>query len=83
MLDYLGSLEILAQRQVLVLVPEVEPRKWQHQLLQNQRGMILANGLHRHSDVTVATVPFRLTEDWPSRARESRQRGVGCGHLRQ
>jgi amino acid transporter len=63
MLNYLGSPEIRTRRQVLVLIPEVEPRKWRHQLLQNQRGVILANVLRRRSDVTVATVPFRLTGD--------------------
>jgi hypothetical protein len=46
--------------EVLVLIPDVEPKKWRHQLLQNQRGIILANALRRHSDAIVARVPFRL-----------------------
>jgi amino acid transporter len=63
MVDYLGSSAIRAHRQVLVLIPEVEPRKWRHQLLQNQRGVILANVLRRRSYVNVVRVPFRLTQD--------------------
>jgi len=62
MLDYLGSAEI-RDRQVMVLIPEVEPRKWRHRLLQNQRGVVLANVLRRRTNVTVARVPYRLTRD--------------------
>ncbi|MHB8340408.1 MAG: APC family permease [Mycobacteriales bacterium] len=62
MVDYLGSPEI-RDRQVMVLIPEVEPRKFRHQLLQNQRGVILANVLRRRSHVNVARVPFRLRRD--------------------
>ncbi|MHB1519455.1 MAG: APC family permease [Acidimicrobiales bacterium] len=62
MLDYLGSTEI-RDRQVMVLIPEVEPRKWRHRLLQNQRGIVLANVLRRRTNVNVARVPYRLTED--------------------
>jgi len=32
-------------------------------LLQNQRGIILANVLRRRSDVAVARVPFRLLRE--------------------
>ena len=63
MLEYLGRPEIRDRRQVLVLIPEVEPHKWRHQLLQNQRGVILANVLRRRSFVVVARVPFPITED--------------------
>ncbi len=63
MVAYLGAPEIQAHHQVLVLIPEVEPRKWRHQLLQNQRDVILANVLRRRSYVNVARVPFRLTQD--------------------
>lgn len=63
MLQFLGSPEIQARGQVLVLIPEVEPRKWRHRLLQNQRDVILANVLHRRTDVIVARVPFRLRQD--------------------
>ena len=45
-----------------MLIPEVEPKKWRHELLQNQRGLILANALRRHSDVNVAGVPYRLSK---------------------
>lgn len=63
MLRFLGSPEIRARGQVLVLIPEVEPRKLRHRLLQNQRDVILANVLHRRTDVIVARVPFRLHQD--------------------
>jgi hypothetical protein len=62
MLDYLGSPEI-RDRQVMVLIPEVEPRKLRHRLLQNQRGVVLANVLRRRTNVNVARVPYRLTRD--------------------
>jgi len=63
MLEYLRSLPVAENRHVLVLIPEVEPRKWRHQILQNQRGLILANVLRRQSDVTVARMPFTLAKD--------------------
>ena len=63
MVEYLCSAEMRARPQVLVLIPEVEPRKWRHRALQNQRGVILENVLRRHTDVTVARAPFRLHHD--------------------
>ena len=62
MLRYLGSPEI-RDRRVMILIPEVEPRKFRHQLLQNQRGIVLANVLRRRSHVIVARMPFRLRRD--------------------
>ena len=60
MLAYLRSPQVQARSSVLVLIPEVEPKRWRHQILQNQRGIILANLLRRRCDVTVARVAFRL-----------------------
>jgi amino acid transporter len=62
MLAHLDDLQRQRHTQLLVLIPEVDPKKWRHQLLQNQRGIILANALRRHSDVDVLRVPFRLSE---------------------
>ena len=62
MLAHLDDLQRQRHTQLLVLIPEVDPKKWRHQLLQNQRGIILANALCRHSDVDVLRVPFRLSE---------------------
>jgi hypothetical protein len=62
MLDYLCTPE-LQDRDVMVLIPEVEPRKWRHRILQNQRGVILANVLRRRSRVSVARMPFHLTDE--------------------
>jgi amino acid transporter len=63
MLAYLHSPLLQARSSILVLIPEVEPRKWRHQLLQNQRGIILANVLRRRSDVTVARMAFHLEKE--------------------
>ena len=63
MLAYLRSPQVQARPSVLVLIPEVEPKKWRHRLLQNQRDIILANVLRRRCDVTVARVAFRLKEE--------------------
>jgi hypothetical protein len=41
----------------------VEPKRWRHRLLQNQRDVILANVLRRRTDVIVARLPFRLPND--------------------
>ena len=29
-------------RQVAVLIPEIQPRRWRYRILQNQRGLLLA-----------------------------------------
>lgn len=63
MLRYLHADPIASRSQVLVLIPEVEPRKWRHQLLQNQRGILLANALRRSCNVNVARIPFRLRDE--------------------
>ncbi len=61
MVAYLNALQGEAHAQVLVLIPEVEPKRLRHQFLQNQRGILLANALRRHCDVSVARVPFPLS----------------------
>jgi len=63
MLSYLRSPDIQARPQVLVLIPEVEPRKWRHKLLQNQRGIVLVNVLRRRTDVMVIRMPYRLRRE--------------------
>ncbi len=63
MSDYLNSPEVVAYPQVLVLLPEVEPQKWRHRLLQNQRGIILANVLRRRCNVKVARLSFHLSDE--------------------
>ncbi len=62
-LEYLERPKIRECQQVLFLIPEVEPSKWRHRLLQNQRDVILANVLRRRTDVIVARLPFRLSGD--------------------
>ncbi len=63
MLEYLETPKIRQCHQVLVLIPEIEPSKWRHRVLQNQRDVILANVLRRRTDVIVARLPFRLSGD--------------------
>ncbi|SCE31076.1 Amino acid transporter [Streptomyces sp. SolWspMP-5a-2] len=48
-------------RQIAVLIPEVEPRHRRYEILQNQRGLLLATVLRARTDVVVCLVPFRLT----------------------
>lgn len=59
-LSYLASPEVAAYPNVIVLIGEIEPRKFRHRLLLNQRGTILARVLRRRSDAAIATIPFRL-----------------------
>jgi hypothetical protein len=47
-------------RQVAVLIPEVQPRRWRYRILQNQRGLLLATVLRASTDVVVCTIPYRL-----------------------
>jgi hypothetical protein len=53
----------MAGRDVMVLIPEVEPDKWRHRVLQNQRGVIFADVLRRRSTVSVARLPYHLADD--------------------
>ncbi|MEV0480966.1 APC family permease [Streptomyces sp. NPDC050508] len=48
-------------RQIAVLIPEVEPRHRRYQILQNQRGLLLAAVLRARTDVVVCVVPYRLS----------------------
>ena len=48
--------------QVAVLISEIQPRKRRHELLHNQRGLLLATALRARTDAIVATLPYRLHE---------------------
>ncbi|MEU6019057.1 APC family permease [Streptomyces sp. NPDC047515] len=48
-------------RQIAVLIPEVEPLHRRYQILQNQRGVLLAATLMAHTDVVVCMLPYRLS----------------------
>jgi amino acid transporter len=50
-----------SNRQIAVLIPEVEPRRWRYRILQNQRGLLLATMLRARTDVLVCTLPYRLS----------------------
>ncbi|MGW0994718.1 APC family permease [Streptomyces sp. NPDC002520] len=47
-------------RQIAVLIPEVEPRHRRYEILQNQRGLLLATVLRARTDVVVCLLPYRL-----------------------
>ncbi|MFJ2017708.1 APC family permease [Streptomyces nodosus] len=49
------------RRQVFVLIPEVEPRRRRYEILQNQRGLLLAAVLRARTDVVVCMLPYRLS----------------------
>jgi len=49
-------------RNIVVLIPEVEPRKWRYRILQNQRGLLLGAVLRARTDVLVCTLPYRLKD---------------------
>lgn len=49
------------ERQIAVLIPEVEPRHRRYRILQNQRGILLATVLRARTDVVVCMLPFRLS----------------------
>jgi len=45
---------------VTALLAQVEPRRWRHRLLYNQRGPILAAALRARTDAIIATLAVRL-----------------------
>jgi amino acid transporter len=47
---------------VTVLIPEILPRRWYHEILHNQRGRLLEAVLKSRTSVVVATLPFHLHE---------------------
>jgi len=60
--DYVNREARDTSRRVAVLIPEVEPRRRRHQILQNQRGLLLTAVLRSQTDAVICTMPFRLHE---------------------
>ena len=58
--DYVNKAVQESDRRVAVLIPEVEPRRRRHQILQNQRGILLAAVLRSRTDAVICILPFRL-----------------------
>jgi amino acid transporter len=58
-LAYIESIEE-KNAQIIVLIPEIIPRKRRHEILHNQRGRLLEAVLKARTDVTVAILPFKL-----------------------
>ncbi len=57
-LRYVKSIEEDAT--VTVLIPEIIPSKWRHEILHNQRGRLLESVLKARADVVIATLPFHI-----------------------
>jgi amino acid transporter len=60
LIRYVRALEAEGDRQVTVLIPETQPSKRRHEILHNQRGLILTALLRQRTDAVIATLPFRL-----------------------
>ena len=58
-LEYIESIQE-ENASIVVLIPEIIPRKRRHELLHNQRGRLLEAVLKARTDVIVAILPFRL-----------------------
>ena len=58
-IDYVRE-QLSDGREVTVLLAEVQPLHRRHQILHNQRGLLLAAALRSRTDAVVATVSFRL-----------------------
>ena len=58
-IDYVRE-QTASGREVTVLLAEVQPLHRRHQILHNQRGLLLAGALRSRTDAVVATVSFRL-----------------------
>jgi hypothetical protein len=58
--DYVRNAQ-LDGRQIAVLIPEIQPRRWRYRILQNQRGLLLATVLRASTDAVICTIPYRLT----------------------
>lgn len=58
--EYVKTQAASRSHRVVVLIPEVEPRKRRHEVLQNQRGLLLAGALRLRTDVVICTLCFRL-----------------------
>jgi amino acid transporter len=47
---------------IIVLIPEILPRKRRHEILHNQRGRLLEAVLKARTDVVIATLPFHIQD---------------------
>ena len=58
-LKYVKSIED-EDATIVVLIPEVLPRKRRHEILHNQRARLLSAVLKSRTKVVIATLPFHL-----------------------
>jgi amino acid transporter len=58
-LDYVKRIE-REDLTIMVLIPELVPRKRRHEILHNQRGELLEAALKRNTSVVIATLPFHI-----------------------
>jgi amino acid transporter len=64
-LRFIDTIDRQSHERVVVLIPEVVPRGFWHQLLHNQLGILLAASLRRRADVVVAVAPYHLPWESP------------------
>jgi amino acid transporter len=84
LLRFVGTLDRQSHERVVVLIPEIVPRDFWHQLLHNQIGLMLASALRRRSDILVAIMPYHLPwepKPEPAVARRTRHADKE-GHVR-
>lgn len=63
LLRFVHSVDRRVHDRIMVLIPQVVPRRpWQH-LLHDQLGLILAAHLRSHNDVVVGILPYRLDQE--------------------
>ena len=53
--------QLATGREVTVLLAEVQPRRRRHEVLHNQRGLVLGSALRSRTDAVVATVSYKLS----------------------
>jgi hypothetical protein len=61
-LQYIDHLRAKGDRQLVVLIPVIEPRRLRYRLLHNHLDLVLGAALRRRADVVVARVRMPLEE---------------------
>jgi amino acid transporter len=60
LMRFINGYERRAGERIVVLIPEVVPRRFDASVLHNQMGILLASALRRRADVIVSILPFHV-----------------------
>lgn len=60
LIRFINSYERRAEERILVLIPEVVPKRVAASLMHNQMGILLASALRRRTDVIVSLLPLHI-----------------------